>query len=57
MPLSDRDTFTIRIKPEKRSPSIGQPGEGRSAFLTVISHQSEIRLLTIIIRSLTIVNN
>ena len=57
MPLSDRDTFTIRIKPEKRSPSIGQLGEGRSAFLTVINHQSEIRLLTIIIRSLTIVNN
>jgi len=50
MPLSDRDTFTIRIKPENRSPSIGQPGEGRSAFLTVINHQSEIRLLTIIIR-------
>jgi hypothetical protein len=44
MPLSDRDTFTIRIKPEKRSPSIGQPGEGGGQFfLTLINHQPEIR--------------
>jgi hypothetical protein len=45
MPLSDRDTFTIRIKPEKRSPSIGQPGEGGAVrfLLTVINHQPEIR--------------
>ena len=32
MPLSDRDTFTIRIKPENWSPSIGQPGEGGGQF-------------------------
>ncbi len=43
MPLSDRDTFTIRIKPEKRSPSIGQPGEGGRSVLTLINHQPEIR--------------